>query len=102
MSFASPTSSSRVPPLLLFVIDLRCNTERIYYSVLSTLLYYYFHIDNRLTWSWQLFNDGNGIIPQKIPLELNSQSLLMFFQNVSMACSKSGECWVNALTRAVL
>lgn len=96
MSFGSPTASSRAPPLLLFVIDNSCSVQVIHFTVLSHLLFYYFHIDRRLTWSWQLFNG-----PQKIPLEVNMDSLQEFIKDLECKL-KTRVSYKTALTRALL
>lgn len=102
MTFGSPSASSRAPPLLLFVIDTSIKKEVLFFSVLSKLLYYYFHVDRRLTWSWTLFNDV--ISPQKIPTEFNSTSLKQFKLDLDGVKTLQTEYHhiTDALTRALL
>ena len=88
--------------LLLFVIDSSCCKEAIHFAVLSHLLFYYFHIDKRLTWSWQLYNDK--IVPQKIPLEFDQRSLLSFAADLEKYSSSTRPeiSFVTVLTSALL
>lgn len=96
MTLGSPSASSRAPPLLLFVIDTSIEKEHLYFSVLSKLLYYYFNVDRRLTWSWQLYSGT-----QKIPLEFNSDSLKAFKSDLDR-CSSIQLDVCESLTRALL
>lgn len=86
--FGSPTAVERAPPLILFVVDLAKASERISLeshlsaielAIVRTLLFQFLHVDNRLSWTYQLFDSRigtvNSISPQKYPSEFSFESL---------------------------
>ena len=91
--FGSPQALSRAPPLLVFVIDVSVCTKAPQTSVDShlssielivtrTLLYYFLHVDNRLAWTFQLFDSQltqpSKIIHQRMPSEFSLKTLRLF------------------------
>ena len=96
-SFGSPSKNTRAPPLIHFLIDLEeSSISHIEYSISKTLLYYFYYVDNRLTWTFSFFHSKH-LLPSiyhhsKIPSEFNADSLLKLHSSLLEFHSRNSSC----------